>query len=190
MKKIYYLILLAFTIGCTPPKEARYTVAKMPESEIAYIKKITAVDSVFKAQKNEITKNEALEKGKKDMAEYILKNLSIENWVVKVDEIAVNTNPIDYIKVSVFVPIGNWREEKYPDLSFPVFTALLKIKPSKIKDQLKTLEKMDEVYISGHITKNSFGGINIIPSVIGFDSENTFSNLALDIDLSDIRKTH
>ncbi len=32
--------------------------------------------------------------------------------------------------------------------------------------------------------------MNIIPSVIGSDDDNTFENLELSIDLTDIKKTH
>ena len=192
MKHLFYFLIPVLIIGCVPATKTtpNYTVKPMPEKEMAFIKKLTTIDSIFKSQKNDITKKEFLESGKKEIAAYLLKNLTIDNWVVKVNKIELNSEPVDYIRVEMFIPIGNWREKKYPDISFPVLEALVQVKPNKVKDQLKALEERDEVYISGKITKNLSGGMNIIPSVIGFDDDNTFENLELSIDLTDIKKTH
>jgi hypothetical protein len=194
MKRLYYLLILSVIAGCKPAANTNpnHTVKPMPASEIAFIKKVTTLDSVYGSQKNEITKKEYLPKGKKELEAYILKNLDVKDWVVKVDEIKVDSAAIAYIKVTMFVPIGDWRKEKYPDLNFPVFSALLTTKESKLKTQLKSIEKLDEVYVTGKIVKTLNGGINITstsPSVID-DDVRVFSNLALDLDLTDIRKTH
>jgi hypothetical protein len=189
MKRLYYLLIFSLIVSCKPAAKTNpnNTVKPMPESEMAFIKKITAIDSVFKTQKNDITKNEAFENGGKEIADYLLKNSNVENWVVKVHKIEVNSVPIDYIEADMFVPIGDWREEKNPDFHFPVFVALLKVKTSKVKDQLKALEKGDEVFISGQISKNS-KGINL--QSFSMDPDDIFENLRLDIDLTDIKKTH
>lgn len=195
MKRFYYLLLPILFAGCKPGSNTNpnHTVKPMPASEIAFIKKVTTIDSVFESQKNDITKKEYLKTGKKEMEAYILKNLEVKDWVVKVNEIKVDSAAIAYIKVTMFVPIGDWREMKYPDLRFPLFTALLPAKESKLKTQLKSIEQLDEVYISGQIVK-TLNGINIAsttPSALDDDVEDSvFSNLALDLNLTDIKKTH
>ena len=190
MKRLYFLMIPFLIAGCTQAPKTTYTVKPMPESEVAFIKKVNEIDSVYNAQKNDITKAEYLSKGKKEMEAYILKNLDVKDWVVKVSKIETNTDPVDYILFEAFLPVGNWRESKYPEGSFPIFTAL--INPKKETDlvnKLKVLQDRDEVYISGSIRKN-LGGIIITPSVIGINDDNTFSNLALKFDLVDIKKTH
>ena len=190
MKHLYFLFLVILLASCTPPPEARYTEKPMPASEIAFIKKLTTIDSVFQSQKNEITKNEYLKTGKKELAGYILKNLDVKDWVVIVKDINVDSAAISYIKVTMFVPIGNWREKKYPEYSFPIFTTLLADKNGKLKDQLKALGAGDEVYITGKIIKNFSGGITVIDHTEGENGNSIFSNLALDFHLTDIKRTH
>lgn len=190
MKHLYFLLIPVLLVGCTPPPEARYTVKPMPANEIAFIKKVTAIDSIYGYQKNEITKKEYLVTGKKEMEAYILKNLDVKDWVVKINDIQVDSAAVAYIKVTMFVPVGNWREEKSPSYEFPMFTALLVDKDSKVKDQLKALEKMDEVYISGKILKNFSGGIHIVDFRDFHNDDATFHNISLDFHLTDIKKTH
>ncbi|WP_374951136.1 hypothetical protein [Mucilaginibacter sp.] len=190
MKHFYFFLILIFLFGCTPTPQAIYTKKPMPASEIAFIKKVTSTDSIFQSQKNDITKNEYLKTGKKKMEDYILKNLEIKDWVVKVHEITVDSAAIAYIKVTMFVPIGDWREVKVPEYSFPILTTLLADKNSKLKNQIKALEVGDEVYISGKIIKNLSGGITIIDYTEGEREDSIFSNLALDFHLTDIKRIH
>ena len=161
MKFFYYLLIPVLLAGCTPPPEARYTDKPMPKSELAFIKKITSSDSVYTSQLNDITKKEFLEKGQKEVASFVLNNRKIDNWVAIVHKIEAKSDPAKYIEVDLIIPIGNWREEKYPHFSFPIFVSLVDDKPNKTKDALKLLQEGDEVLISGEIEKNLSGGINI-----------------------------
>jgi hypothetical protein len=193
MKRFYYLLLPILFAGCKPGSNTNlnHTVKPMPASESAFIKKITTTDSVFRSQKNEITKKEYLETGKKEMESYILKNLDVKDWVVKVSKIESHTDPVDYITLEVFVPIGDWREKKYPEQNFPIFKVLIDSKKeADLVKKIKALEDKDEVYVSGNIVKTLKGGINVAQSEIGINDDATFSNIGLDLHLTDIRKTH
>ncbi|QHS56073.1 hypothetical protein GWR56_11205 [Mucilaginibacter sp. 14171R-50] len=191
MKKYYFLVLPFFLSACTQKTNSKYTYTAMPKNELEFIKELNLIDSAFQRQNNEITKKEFLEKGKKDVSNYVLNHLKIDNWVAIVNEIEVGeTDLAKYIKVELMVPNANWREDKYPEFNSLILVNTILDKDSKIKDQLRAIKKGDEVLISGNIVKSLSDGINVITHSPSGDEESTFSNLELSVDLTDIKGTH
>jgi|GEM_PF-6530711 len=160
----------------------------MPKSEVEFIKRLNQADSVYATQLNEITKTEFLEKEQKEVAKFVLNNRKIDGWVAIVHNIEVNSYPTDYIKVDLIIPGSNWKEEKYPEYAFPILVSLIDVKPNKIKDALKVLQKGDEVFVTGEIEKNLSGGINIEPYGSELSSVTPFDNLKFDLKISAIKK--
>lgn len=191
MKKYFFLALPFFLGACIQKTNSKYTYTAMPKYELEFIKELNLIDSAFQRQNNEITKKEFIAKGKKNVSNYVLNHLKIDNWVAIVNEIEVGeTDLAKYIKVELMVPNANWREDKYPEFNSLILVNTILDKESKIKDQLRAVKKGDEVLISGNIVKNLSDGINVITHSPSGNEESTFSNLELSVNLTDIKGTH
>ncbi|TWR25733.1 hypothetical protein FPZ43_15720 [Mucilaginibacter pallidiroseus] len=162
----------------------------MPAAEQSFLRELVKTDSVYDAQINEITKKESFEKGKAEVEKYIINNLSVNNWVGIVQNIEVKSEPVDYVKVDVFLPIGNWHEAAGPEYTNPMFVSLVNPKDAKLMEAVKKLQKGDEVFVSGNIQKNLSGRINFINYTDGIRDLESFKSLNLDLKLTDIKKSN
>jgi hypothetical protein len=153
-----------------------------PKSELAFLKEINTVDSIYNSQNNAITQKDALDSGKTRISNFIINKLSgkIENWPAVVHSIQSDND----IEVTFMVQKGADTSE-YKSL---ILSSKINSDNIQIKNQLKPLSYGDSVLITGAFEKNAIGNIDFKPyNILSIDGD-SFSNPKFSFDIKSIKK--
>ncbi len=174
--------------ACTPPVKQ---VDKRPEAEKNLVDRFHTADSIYKAQINDIKKNETLETNTATLSLFVKDTLKLkaDQWIAIVDKIQVVSWPTDYIDVKLIVPkapSSSDEEEKYPQYSNVILAAKESVSNEPLKKQLKELIKGDTVLVTGTFDTEAHNTVNFTS---GMDSEQEiFSNPLFDFSIKTIIK--
>ncbi|RZA03018.1 MAG: hypothetical protein EOP47_04590 [Sphingobacteriaceae bacterium] len=190
MKKLFLFIVpvISVIVSCnSEPKE----IDTRPATELALIKKFSDADSICKTQVNKVVKKEFIEKSKKQLIDFIVKDLNAkaENWEAHVHEIKPGVLGVDAeFLISKEREFGD--DVKYPDMESIVLESD-EIQDPKLTEVLKTLREGDKVLISGTFDTRPFDSGSVVFQTmtrVTLDSADELSNPSFVFHLTDVKR--
>ncbi|WDF79661.1 hypothetical protein PQ469_06530 [Mucilaginibacter sp. KACC 22773] len=188
--KLPYILFLSILLASCDQSYMNKPIDNRPATELSLIKRLSIADSAYDASENEIKKTEAIEKGKSDIAKFIIDTLhsDVKEWPAIVHEIRVVQYPINYIDVTLLISKGITLDEKYPNFNAVVLNAKVDQTDSVLKNSLKELLRGDTVLVNGFFEKDVNENIDFTGYSIGQGDKEAFSNPSFNFTLKKITK--